>query len=445
VVLEGQAVSTSVVSVENERLLFGQLLSPELLQLLEPDSPNAHYTPYVVLWLLIFQRLHANASLGDAVAEFLSQFPCDTPANQLPSANTGAYSQARTRLDTTVARIVTDHITQQLIDSTPPAGKQRHTFLFDGTTIQLPHTDELGRAFPPASNQHGPSHWPILHLLVAHELDSGLALRPEFGPMYGPDALSELDLALRLLPRLPADALVLADRNFGVFALAHAVAQSGRDVLVRLTQPRFKSLRKKGKAHEPGVWSLTWKPSAWERRQHPELPAGAEVSGWLHEVKVREDLTLWLFTTCSGPGEELAALYGHRVKVESDIRDLKQTLSMDQITAKGLGMVEKELVVGVLAFNLVNQVRRLAAREAGVEARRLSFAGVWSLVKAWLGAWQEGSSGSCENRLAQLLRWAAQRKLPKRATPRSYPRATIPRTSPYPKRKPKTIIQHVSC
>jgi hypothetical protein len=436
-------MAKSVVPVDKERHLFGQLLSPELLEQLTADSPNTHYTPYVVLWLLIFQRLHANAPLADAVAEFLNHLPHDTPPHQTPSANTGAYSQARARLDAAVARRVADHITHQLIDSTAASWKQRRCFLFDGTTLQLAHTDELGRAFPPAPNQYGPSHWPILHVLVAHELDTGLALRPEFGPMYGPDALGELDLALRMLPRLPAEALVLADRNFGVFTLAHAVARSGRDVLVRLTQSRFNSLRKKAEARDSGAWAVTWKPTAWERRRHPELPADARVEGWLHEVKVREDLTLLLFTTCSEPGGELAAVYRRRVEVETDIRDLKQTLAMDQITAKGSGMVEKELVVGLLAFNLVNQVRRLAAQEAEVDPRRLSFAGVWSLVKAWLGAWGGGSSpAACQGRFDQLLRWAAQRKLPRRATQRSYPRVTIPRTSPYPKRKP--IMQQTS-
>jgi len=258
--------------------------------------------------------------------------------------------------------------------------------------------------------------------------------------MYGPNGAGELDLALRLLPRLPADALVLADRNFGVFTLAHAVAQSGRDVLVRLTQSRFGSLRKKATAEGSGLWALTWKPTPWERKNHPELAADAQVRGWLHEVKVRADLTLWLFTTGRQPGHELASLYRRRSEVETDIRDLKQTLAMDQITAKGSAMVEKELVLGVLAFNLVNQVRRLAAKEAQVEPRRLSFAGVWSLVKALLGAMAGSSGDAWPSRFDQLLRWAAQRKLPRRPTQRSYPRLTIPRTSPYPKRKPKPKI-----
>ncbi len=434
-------MSAPAVSVVQERHLFGQLLTAELADQLAPASPNTLYTPSVVLWLLIYQRLHANAPLADAVSEFLSQFSSHATDNTTPSANTGAYSQARTRLDTALAVRVADHLTGRLLDSTTPAWKQRRVFLLDGTTLQLAHTPQLCQAFPPASNQHGQSHWPILHLLVAHELDTGLALRPEFGPIYGPNATSELDLTQRILPRLPADALILADRNFGVFSVAFAALCSGRDVVVRLTQPRFGSLQKKATAEGPGVWALTWKPTPWERKNHPDLAADAQVKGWLHEVEVSKELTLWLFTTCRESGQELALLYRRRSEVETDIGDLKQTLAMDQITAKGSAMVEKELVLGMLAFNLVNQVRRLAAQEAKVDPRRLSFAGVWSLVKAMLRAIAEGlSSEAWQARFDQLLRWAAQRKLPRRPRQRSYPRVTIPRTSPYPKRKPKPKI-----
>lgn len=422
-------------TVPRVRELFGQLLSPEFLNGLQPPAPDTVYTPHIVVWLFIFQRLHANASLARAVAEFLTQFP---PAGARPSANTGAYSQARARLDTTLARTVADHVTTTLLQPTTPDEPAPRAFILDGTTLQLTHTPELCAAFPPASNQHGASHWPILHLLVAHELNTGLALRPEFGPMYGPNAQSELSLARRIIPRLPPDALILADRNFGVFAVAHAAQSSGRGVLVRLTEARFRSLRKSARLEEPGRWELAWHPTPQERKSHG-LGADAEVTGWLHEVRVNPALTLWLFATCADSGHTLAALYRRRLDVETDIRNVKQTLAMDRLTGQGSAMVEKELVLGVLAYNLVNQVRRLAAARAGVAPRRLGFAGVWSLVQALLGALAGGSSDEdWEDRFERLLGWAAQRKLPRRATSRTHPRTIIPKRSRYPKRKTNT-------
>ena len=54
-------------SVSEGRRLFGQLLTPEFLNPLDGPEPSAVYTPYVVVWLLVYQRLHADASLADAV------------------------------------------------------------------------------------------------------------------------------------------------------------------------------------------------------------------------------------------------------------------------------------------------------------------------------------------------------------------------------------------
>ena len=45
---------------------------------------------------------------------------------------------------------------------------------------------ELVQAFPPASNQHGKSHWPVMRLVVLHDLETGLAERPYWGPLNGP-------------------------------------------------------------------------------------------------------------------------------------------------------------------------------------------------------------------------------------------------------------------
>lgn len=203
-------MSDPVVPLADGRRLFGQLLTPAFLNALDPPEPSAVYTPYIVVWSLVYQRLHGSASLGDAVTELLARFPrhalpdCKWVRDDALSANTGAYSRARTRLPYDVATTASDHVADALLGATPPAWNNRSVFLLDGTTPQLAHTPELCDQFPPANNQRGTSHWPIRHVLAAHELATGLALRPECGPMYSPQATSELALALRLVPRLPA-------------------------------------------------------------------------------------------------------------------------------------------------------------------------------------------------------------------------------------------------
>lgn len=414
---------------------FAGLLDPAAINAQQPMGPATVYSPWVVVWLLVFQRLHG-ASLAEAVAELLNSTDV-LPANRRVaertlSANTGAYSQARTRLDPAIPDAVADRVFRTLVDAAPPSFGGRRVFLLDGTTVTLAPTPELAAAFPPWPGPAG-SVWPVWHWVVAHELASGCAARPETGPMYGPEAVSELALAVRLLPRLPAGSLLLADRNFGVFALVYAARAAGHDVVTRLTEPRFRAWARAAAPAGPGVWRLRWVPSRWDRARHPDLPADAAVDVCLHEVAVSDSLTLWLLTTVDGRSADLAALYHLRQDVETDIRDVKRTLRTDALPGKSVAMVRKELSASVVAYNLVVQVRRLAAARAGVRPRRLSFAGVWTLVKRVLlnagpRSWPEWVAT-----FDWVLRGAAQRAVPHRPG-RQHPRAAHRRGHKYPGR-----------
>jgi hypothetical protein len=426
----------------SEWQVFRTVLAPEVLNGLHPPSPQAVYTPWVVTWLLVYQRLHQNATLGDAVAHFVLEFPTDARPDckrcreGTLSANPGAYSAARSNLPDRVLEVAAGRVFDTLIGAYPPSWHDRRVFLLDGTTLALTATAELRTTFPPASNQHGPSHWPVMHVVVAHELASGLAAAPQYGAMYGPEAIGEVDLGVRLLPALPARSVLLADRNFGVFGFAHGAVGAGHDVVVRLTQARFRAMVKKGTAVEPGRWSLTWEPSAQDRKTHPQLPADAAVRGWLHAVPVRPELTLWLLSTVDATSAELAALYRHRGDVETDIRNLKVALDLDRMRGPDEDMVVKELWAALVTYNLTTQVRRLAAARLKVDPRRLSFTGVLSLVRAFIAGLHAGQTeAQYHARFEQLLRAAGQRKLPQRKPGRSYPREVIPRRRKFPERK----------
>ncbi|HXM45869.1 MAG TPA: hypothetical protein VN924_31825 [Bryobacteraceae bacterium] len=63
-------------------------------------------------------------------------------------------------------------------------------YLLDGSSLKLEHSRELVRSYPPAQNQHGVSHWPVLKIVVLHEVETALAEEPQWGPMYGSQAVS---------------------------------------------------------------------------------------------------------------------------------------------------------------------------------------------------------------------------------------------------------------
>ena len=177
---------------------------------------------------MIYQRLNSKRTLSAAV-QFLAcealhwrRRPLGSRAIREGriSTRTGGYCRARLKMSKLVATDVCDHIFEQLQvlmrEQLPDVG--RPMFVIDGTTLCLRNRPELVKAFPPGSNQHGHHHWPTMLLVAFHDVNTGLALRPSWGPMYGKQAVGEQKLAADALQRLPADAVVLADADFGIFA-----------------------------------------------------------------------------------------------------------------------------------------------------------------------------------------------------------------------------------
>lgn len=432
----------AVVDLDQAVRIFQKLVPAQALNLLQPLDSTAVYTPWIVSWLMVVQRLRGGATLADALAELAGLDDDLLPDNKRVrqrslSANTGGYSRARDRLTLGVAQSAADQVAATLIAQASASLEQRRVFLIDGSTLALAATDSLRQAFPPATNQHGESHWPVLRLVTAHDLASGAAIRPEVGPMCGPKAAGEVALSAPLIARLPTGSVLVGDRNFGIFGFGLMARRAGHDILLRLTQSRFQAMARRAKSVGPGTWTLTWRPSAWERGKNLDWPADAALEVRLHEVRISPTSCLWLVTSLSQPAALLAELYRGRVHVETDLRDLKQTLRLEELRGRSPEMVQKELAAATTAYNLVVLIRRLAAVHAQVEPRRLSFRRVWSLVKVLISHPVEATGlPDVERRIDHLIRMAGQCKLPNRPG-RTYPREVIGRRSKFPQRRPK--------
>jgi len=429
---------TSVAELTEAIRLFEQLVPQEQLAGKAPTNAATVYTPWIVAWLLVYQRLIGNGSLQAAVAELCRLGPDHLPDNkrtreQTLSAGTGAYSSARQRLPVAAMQSAADSVTQTLLARRPGSWPGRPVFAIDGSTLSLAPTAELLAAFPPATNQHGESYCPTLLWVAAHEISRGIAVRPEVGAMYGPQAEGEVAVAGRLLSRLPA-ALLLGDRNFSTFAFAWNAKQSNHEFVLRLTESRFRALLRQAKPTGENAWTLTWRPSANDRRATPDLPADAALAVHLHAVPLDANTTLWLVSSVASSAVELAALYRQRGTIETDFRDLKRTLRLEEIRGQSVAMVLKELAAATIAFNLIGQIRVLAAEQIRVEPRRLSFSRIATLVRTLLLPLDLSDPESVRQRVAMVLRMATQCKLPLRPG-RNYPRVAIPKASKFPPRK----------
>lgn len=410
---------------------------------------NRVYHTGVVIWLMVCQRLQAQGTLEWAVAELLASLPVSfwpDPCKRVEEAlraggkrlskQTGAYNRARQELSPVVVQQCFDHALGELLAAAP---RQRQAFFVDGTTVRMPHSGELARVYPPTRNQHGESHWPILRLLVAHDLHTGLALLPAYGAVNGEHAISEQALLERVLEGMPEEALLVGDANFGIFSVAHAAEQSAHPVVLRLTTVR--AMRLNGGELRDGIdREIVWKPTREDRRTDPELASDARVTGRLIVREVspsngEKPFLLALFTTLpESVEEEIVPLYGKRWSIEVDLRHLKHSLGLEEMTCTSEEMVAKEIEVAMLGYNLVRAVMCATAWKQQLEPRAFSFKQVQTILRAFLPRIAAAESPAMAEKLrADMAHYLGQCKLRRRQRP-SQPRAVWPKPRTYPSR-----------
>src|SRR5713101_6844703 len=293
--------------------LYLEMAPAELFRLLQRQQGmtvrNGIYSARLVIWMMMNQRLQARGTLASSVEQLVQgRFDpllsrCKRVQQKKIALSTGGYCQARQRLPKLLVSRSMDELMERLrnrlLESGSPLG--RRVYLLDGSSLQLEHEPELVQAFPPASNQHGQAHWPVVRLVVLHDLETGLAERPYWGPLNGRQAVSEQALAERAMQHVPVGSVMVGDRNFGIFSTAYGAQQRGHGAVLRLTAVRAKALMG-GPISNPGAYPVCWRASRWDGNQQRDWPADASVEGGLIAARVgrgKHPQWLYLFTTLS--------------------------------------------------------------------------------------------------------------------------------------------------
>lgn len=429
--------------------LYVQVAPTALFRLLQKQAGkvvhNGIFSARLVIWMMMIQRLQAGGSLARSVEQLhqgrfdplLSR--CKRLRQRRIGLGTGGYCQARQKLPTIVVRRSVTELIERLrqrITEDLPNGQPR-IYVVDGSSLQLEYSPELVKDYPQSDGVHK-SHRLIVRLVVLHDVETGLAERPYWGPMYGRKPVSEQELAQRAMEHVPAGAVLMGDRNFGIFSTAYHAQQHGHAVMVRLTKVRATALAG-APIGQQGDWPVQWRSSRWDRAKHAGWPPDAQVAGRLIAWRVgrgKQKQWLYLFTTLEAPAERVVEWYGKRWRIETDLRSLKQTVRLSQLQVRSADMVEKELLVAVLAYNLVRTIMHLAAKRSGGDPRQLSFTYACNIVMdgcpAMLAARGEKRQQQALDRIIQLV---GRCKLPKRRKRRHYPRAVWGRGFRFPLRK----------
>jgi hypothetical protein len=414
-------------------LPFKTLIPDSLVKSLR-HSGSGHdtiFTPLVTLKAFLLQVLNKNGSCKEAVANvIMERISNDYEAN---SVNTGAYCKARQRLPLPILKnmlVTTGKVLHQQ-SSSDWLWKGFRVALVDGTTLLMPDTKDNQASYPQQSTQKEGIGFPILRMVSLISLPSKSCLGYETAPYKG-KGTGETSLFSKLIPLLDKNDLLLGDRYYTTFAISYLLIQQGTSFVFRQS-PNVKTDFKKGnrlgdKDHLIHNKKPSRKPVWMTKEAYAELPA--ELLTREFAVKGTVYVTSLLESKIYSK-KELAKLYEHRWKVELDLRSIKTDMKMEMLHCQSARMVDKEIAVNLLAYNLVCANIVHSASVSKKKPRDISFMAVVQLMHCFLGLCVTMSGKTLEKLLYPLLKAMANTEIGKRNRP-NQPRVIKRRPKAFP-------------
>jgi Transposase DDE domain len=381
-------------SISQWRATFGSMI-PEALLAPKKEGPGSRerlFSPLVTFWAFLSQVLSPNSACREAVRKVQAWLTLHAPLEM--SAHTSAYCQARQRLSEQVLLDIHVHLAERMEANAPSESHwlSREVKIVDGTCLSMPDTAENQAAYPQPSNQKTGCGFPMMKLVGLFSLKSGALLHFARGTLR----MHESQLFRQLWAHLSQGNIVLGDRAFCSFFAMASLLDRGVDSLMRLHQARHADFRR-GKRLSKDEVIINWKKpaqrtAAWSLQEFAALPDTLT----LRQIRVHLDIkgcrsrTIILVTTLldplAYPAEAIAALYLQRWSVELHFREIKITLALDVLRCLTPPMIEKELLLHFIAYNLIRSLMQSAASLHCVKIRRVSFKGTLATLRHFADA-----------------------------------------------------------
>ncbi len=93
--------------------------------------------------------------------------------------------------------------------------------------------------------------------------------------------------------------------------------------------------------------------------------------------------TLLDATIC--PADKVRELYGERWQVEMHFQQIKAFLAMDVLRCKSPDLIEREVIMHEIAYNMVRSLTQRSAHLHHVPLARISFKGTLDTLRHWSG------------------------------------------------------------
>jgi Transposase DDE domain len=354
------------------------------------------YTPLVTLWTFLTQVLDPDHSCRQAVLRLIAFL---VSQGQPPvSPDTGNYCKARQRLPVSFFARLLRMTGLVLQKKALPAWhwKGRLVLLVDGSTASMPDTPANQEVFPQPRTQKAGLGFPIARFVTLICMATGAVLDLAIGPYKGKRS-GETSLLRTLLGRLQKGSILLGDRYFGSYFGVAELIRREVDGVFRMHQRRridFRRGRCLGIEDHLVQWRKPARPEWMDEKTYEQMPDEITVRELRFRVdkpgyRVRE---IVLATTLVDPieysKEELADLFLKRWNIELDLRSIKVVMQMDVLRCQSPDMVEKEIWMHMLAYNIIRAFMATAAGVEGARPRELSFKGTQQAISAFRDALQ---------------------------------------------------------
>ena len=410
---------------------FNLLTSDDLLETVEhllPEHRERDYPPTETLSMFLAQSMNEDRSCQKVVND--SAIKRLTDGLPLISTATGGYCRARKRLPTNMISELVRCTGKRVCDQLPQQWlwRGRRVCMVDGTTVTLPDTPENQAAYPQSGAQKEGLGFPICRIVGITCLASGAVLNAAYGKTKGKGS-TEQTLIREIRSTFNEGDLVLGDAFYSTYFFLAWLIEHGIDAVFEQHGSRkqvvdFRRGQRLGTKDHLMTYSKPKKPDWMSEEDYALAP---------NEIKIRE-LKVGgkvLITTMLCAKEvsrtELKELYKKRWHVELDFRDIKTTLGMETLSCKTPEMIEKELWVYFLAYNIIRLLMSQSALHNNVLSRQLSFK---HTLQLWL-SWLHFGVALCEENIIQLSTLIAQKKVANRPG-RVEPRAVKRRPKPMP-------------
>lgn len=369
-------------SVSGLAALFGSFFGPLLVPARTgPGSRRRHFDRVAVFWAFLGQVLTRGGSCRAALARL--QAEALAHGRRRPADGTSGYCQARLALSVAWLEMLFAQLGTWFTPRVNARWLGRVVRMIDGTGFSMPATPRNRRRWDyPAGTTPGCS-FPAGKLVGLFCLHSGRLIA------FVQDTwrTHDVKLARQLICWLQARDVLIADRAYCGWTFLALLRRRGADFVIRLHQARRIRSRRTGSSYE--AWRRPQRPAEHSWRFWRALPSELPVRLVRFIVRPRGFrahpviVATSLLDERAYPDHAIAALYAQRWQIELHYRQIKTNLALDVLRGLSPQIVERELWMHAIAYNLVRALLFEAAVTHHVPIDRLSFKGSLDALHAW--------------------------------------------------------------